>query len=199
MKPWLAFALALLCAVVVAQTAAPPTARLRGTIERIEGNTLVMKERSGEVVTLVLADDLAVTEVRPTELSAIREGSFVGIASLPGVEGRLTALEVLVFPEAARGTGEGHYPWDLVPGSMMTNATVAELAAAPQGRTLTLRYKDGEQTVVVPANVPVVTLVPADRSLLVRGAKLMVTAQERQGRPTALRALVGRDGFTPPM
>ena len=93
---------------------------------------------------------------------------------------------MLVFPEAARGTGEGHTAWDLQPGSMMTNATVAEVASAAQGRTLKLRYKDGEKTVEVPAGVPVVTFKPGDRSLLVPGAKVLVTAQSRDGRPTAL-------------
>jgi hypothetical protein len=151
------------------------------------------------VVRLALADNLAVNEVLPTELSAVQANSFVGIASMPGADGTLTALEVAVFPEAARGTGEGHYPWDLQPGSLMTNATVADVAAAPQGRRLQLRYKDGEKTVIVPPGVPIVTFKPADRSLLVAGAKLVVTAQLRDGKPTALRALVGRNGFMPPM
>ena len=106
---------------------------------------------------------------------------------------------MLVFPEAARGSNEGHIPWDLQPGSTMTNATVAELVATPQGRSLKLRYKDGEKTVVVPDNVPVVTFKPGDRALLVAGAKVVVTAQLRDGKPTALRANAGRDGFAPPM
>ena len=159
-----------------------------------------MKERSGEVVTLALAPTFAIVEVMPAELSSIQKGSFVGTAALPRPDGSLEALEVLVFPEAMRGTGEGHYPWDLQPGSTMTNATVAEVAAAPQAHTLRLRYKDGEKTVHVPAGVPIVTLKPAtDRSLLVPGANMVVTAEMREGKPTALRALVGRSGFKPPM
>ena len=106
---------------------------------------------------------------------------------------------MLVFPEAARGTGEGHGPWDLQPGSTMTHATVAEVVTAAQGRTLKLRYKDGEKSVIVPDNVPIVTFKPGDRSLLVPGAKVLVTSQMRDGKPTALRAIAGRDGFAPPM
>jgi hypothetical protein len=195
----ISFMLALLLgsSAAIAQPAA--TQRLRGTVETFDGSLLVMKERSGEKLSLVLADNFAVNEVLPIELSAIQPNSFVGIASLPQADGSLQALEVLVFPEAARGSGEGHYPWDLQPGSMMTNATVADVAALAQGRQLRLRYKDGEKTVHVPADVPVVTFKPGDRALLVPGAKVMVTAQLRDGKPTAMRALAGRNGFTPPM
>lgn len=198
MKRLLAAALALCCSLVLAQQP-NPTQRLRGTVESFDGKTLVLKERSGEVLRLALDERFSVTEVLPMALDAIQSGSFIGTAAMPAADGTLQALEVLVFPEAARGSGEGHYPWDLQPGSTMTNATVADLAATPQGRTLKLRYKDGEKTVLVPAGVPVVTFKPSDRSLLVPGAKLLVTAQLRDGQPTALRALAGRDGFTPPM
>jgi len=188
----------LFCAPIAAQQSAP-TQRLRGTVVSFDGSTLVISERSGETVRLALADNFSVNEVVPIALSAIEPNSFVGVASLPSTDGTLRALEVLVFPEAARGSGEGHYPWDLQPGSSMTNATVADVAAAPEGRTLKLRYKDGDKTVVVPPGAPVVTLKPGDRGLLVQGARVMVTAQLRDGRPTALRALAGRDGFVPPM
>ena len=205
MKHGMSAALALVCslavAAVFAQPAGPanPTQRLRGTVESFDGSTLVLKERSGEVLRLALADNFSVNEVLPIALSAIQPGSFVGTAALPGPDGRLRALEVLVFPESARGAGEGHYPWDLQPGSTMTNATVADFVSGADGRTLTLRYKDGEKTITVPADVPVVTFKPADNTLLVAGAKVVVTAQLRGNQPTALRALAGRDGFNPPM
>jgi hypothetical protein len=188
----------LLASAALAQTPIP-TQRLRGSVESFDGTTLVVKERSGQTVRLALADNFAVNEVYPIEIGAIQPGSFVGIASLPGTDGNLSALEVLVFPESARGSGEGHYPWDLQPGSLMTNATVADLVSAPTGRRLQLRYKDGEKTVVVPEGVPIVTFKPGDKSLLVPGARVMVTAQVRDGKPTALRALAGRNGFVPPM
>ena len=198
MNRLVATALAILCGVAFAQ-APNPTQRLRGIVDSFDGTTLVVTERSGEVIKLALADNFAVSEVLAIELSAIQPGSFVGVATLAAADGTLRALEVLVFPEAARGSGEGHYPWDLQPGSMMTNATVADVAAAPHGRQIQLRYKDGEKTVLVPPETPVVTFKPGDRSLLVVGAKVMVTAQLRDGKPTATRALAGRNGFTPPM
>jgi hypothetical protein len=179
--------------------AASSTQRLRGSIESFDGTTLVVKERSGEVLRLALAETFAINEVVPTELASIRPGSFIGTAAMPRADGTLQALEVLVFPEQARGTGEGHFPWDLQPGSTMTNATVADVVGQAQGRTLRLRYKDGEKTVLVPEGVPVVTVKPGDRALLVPGAKVLVTAQLRDGKPTALRVIAGRNGFAPPM
>ena len=183
-----------------AQTApAAPLLRLRATIESIGPATMVVKERSGEVVTLALADNLSVSEMLPIELSALQPGAFIGTAAMPQPDGTLRALGVTVFPESARGTGEGHRPWDLQPGSTMTNATVADLAGGAQGRRLTLKYKDGEKTVVVPENVQVVTFKPADRTLLVPGARVVVTAEMRDGQPTATRVIAGRNGFAPPL
>jgi hypothetical protein len=194
----LALTLSLTAATAFAQ-APSPTQRLRGTVEAFDGTTLTVKERSGESFRLALDDKFAVNEVLPIALTAIQPGSYVGAAALPQPDGTQRALEVLVFPEAARGTGEGHYPWDLEPGSTMTNATVADLASTSDGRTLKLRYKDGEKTLVVGPGVPVVTLQPGGRDLLVPGAKVVVTAQLRGDRPVALRALAGRNGFQPPM
>ena len=193
----LSMILGLACAATLAQ--APANQRLRGSVESFDGTTLLVKERSGEVLRLALADNFSVSEVVPIALASIQTGSFIGAAAMSDAQGNLTALEVLVFPEAARGTGEGHVAWDLQPGSTMTNATVADVAAVARGRTLTLRYKDGEKTLGVPEGVPIVTFKPGDRSLLAPGAKVLVTAQLRDGKPTALRALAGRNGFTPPM
>jgi len=195
----LALPLLLAAGSALAQAPANPTQRLRGTVESFDGGTLVMTERSGETLRLALDEKFTINEVVPIELAAILPGSFIGAAAMPQPDGTQRALEVLVFPEAARGSGEGHYPWDLQPGSTMTNATVADLAASADGRTLKLRYKDGEKTLLVPQGVPVVTFKPGDSSLLVPGAKVMVTAQLRDGRPVALRALAGRNGFQPPM
>jgi hypothetical protein len=198
MKRTLLAMLALCSAAVLAQPAAP-TMRLRGTIEKVDATSLVVKERSGETMTLALAENFTVSEVLPIDPAAIQTGSFIGTASLPGADGTLAALEVLVFPESARGTGEGHSPWDLQPGSQMTNATVGAVVPGAKGRMVTLHYKDGEKTILIPDGVPVVTLKPGDRSLLVPGAKVMVTAQVRNGQPTALRITAGRNGFQPPM
>jgi hypothetical protein len=204
----LTVSLALLAAVPLAMAQAPanPTLRLRATIEKVDATSLTVRERSGEVITLVRPAAMDVSEVYPLALADIKPGSYIGTAAMPQADGSQLALEVVVFPEAARGTGEGHRPWDLRPESTMTNATVADLAAAPStvpgGQKLTLRYKDGEKTVIVPPGVPVVSFKPgkADENvLLVPGAKVMITAQEQAGKPTALRVIVGRNGFAPPM
>ena len=189
--------LALFSTAVFAQPV--PTMRLRGSIEKVDATSIVIEERNGATMTLALADNLAINEVLPLDPAAIQSGKFVGVASMPGADGSLAALEVLVFPEAARGTGEGHSSWDLQPGSMMTNATVTNVTPGAKGHSLTLRYKDGEKTIFVPEGIPVVTLQPGDRSLLVPGARVLVTAQNRDGKPTALRITAGRNGFAPPM
>lgn len=195
------FAIAAVSTTASAQNS--DTVRIRGTLVRVDASTLVVQDRGGEVVSLARPADLAVSEVYPIKLSAIKRGSFIGTAAMPQPDGTQKAIEVVVFPEAARGTGEGHRPWDLLPQSTMTNATVADLAAAPKsvrgGQQLHLTYKGGEQTVVVPPDVPVVTFRPGTDALLVPGARVLVNAQEKNGTPTALRVTAGRNGFAPPM
>jgi hypothetical protein len=198
---------ALLAAVgapaLASAQAAPDPVRVRGTLVRVDAKTLVVQDRGGEVVSLARPADMPVSEVYRIKLSDIKQGSFIGTAAMPQADGTQKALEVVVFPEAARGTGEGHRPWDLLPQSTMTNATVADLAAAPKsvhgGQQLRLTYKGGEKTVIVPPDVPVVTFRPGSEALLVPGAKVLVNAQEKNGMPTALRVTAGRSGFAPPM
>lgn len=184
--------------VALAQNA-PPT-RLRGSISAIDGKTATIATREGASVKVNLADNWAAVLVVPTPLSEVKANSFVGIASLKGPDGVQSALEVLVFPEAARGSNEGHYPWDLQPESMMTNATVATVAAAGEGQTLTLKYKDGTQDIRVKPGIPIVTFAPGDRADAKVGAKVfLVPAKGADGTLTATRILVGKDGLTPPM
>lgn len=194
---------AALSTLAAAQNAPSPTVRVRGTVVFADAAKVIVKDRGGEVVTLARAADMPVSEVYPIKLADIKQGSFIGTAAMPQADGSQKALEVLVFPEAARGSGEGHFPWDLQPQSTMTNATVADLAAAPSssrgGQQLRLSYKGGEKTVIVPRGTPVVTFRPGTDALLVPGAKVLVNAQERNGTPTAVRVLAGRNGFTPPM
>ena len=198
MKALLALLLVAACASAAAQT--NPVVRLRGAIESVDSQKLVLKERSGKSVTLVLLDEVKPVEVLPTDIATIQPGSFIGTAAMQRPDGKLESLEVVVFPEAARGTGEGHYPWDLKPDSTMTNATVADLVRSPEGRTLTLRYKDGEKKVVVPQGVSVVTFRPGDRSLLKSGAKAFIVAEPMDdGKLVIRRLMVGRNGFQPPM
>jgi multidrug efflux pump subunit AcrA (membrane-fusion protein) len=182
---------------------ATPTVRVRGTVVFADARSIIVKDRGGEVVSLARAPNLPISEVYRIRLDDIKPGSYIGTAAMPQPDGTQRAREVLVFPEAARGTGEGHFPWDLEPQSTMTNATVADMAAAPSnvrgGQRMRLSYKGGEKVVVVPADVPVVTFRPGDETLLVPGARVLVNAQERNGVPTALRVMAGKNGFVPPM
>ena len=197
MARYLALLLVLACGVAAAQSSQP--VRMRGTVESFAAPNLVIRERSGKMFTLIVPEETGVAEVIPTDITSIQPGSFVGTAALPRADGKLESLEVVVFPEAARGTGEGHYPWDLKPESSMTNATVADLARSADGRTLTLRYKGGEKMVIVPDGVPVVTLRPGDRSLIVPGAKVFIVAEPTDDQFIVRRLMIGRNGFQPPM
>jgi len=186
-------------AAATAMAQSPPT-RLRGSIAANDGKTVTIATREGTQVPVKLADNWSVMLVSPVTMADIKENSFVGIASMKGPDGTLNALEVLVFPEAARGSGEGHYPWDLQPESMMTNATVATVAKAPDGDMLTLKYKDGTQTIKVKPGTPVVTFAPGDKADAKVGAKVFLGATKgADGSLTAPRLLVGKDGLTPPM
>jgi hypothetical protein len=200
LKPLLvliAFAVILLSALAEAQTTA---VRVRGTVTGLDGRVLAVKTREGKDAKINLAENFAVVGVVATRLAEIKDNSFVGVASTQDREGRKVALEVLVLPESARGSNEGHYPWDLQPESMMTNATVATMADVSNGKELTLKYKGGQQKVVVPAGIPIVTFAPADKSLLVPGASVFIGAQmSADGSMNAARVLVGKDGTKPPM
>ncbi len=192
--------IAALCVFVAgaAEAQTPPT-RLRGTISAIDGKTVTIATREGNSVTVKLADNWAVMAVSKVSAADIKQGSFVGIAST-GTDADRTALEVLVFPESARGTGEGHYPWDLKPNSMMTNATVATLAEASDGQTLKLDYKGGTQTIKIKPGTPIVTFAPGDRAEAKVGAKVFTAAAKApDGTFSTARMLVGKDGVTPPM
>jgi len=195
---WLVVALA--CAIHVSAFAQVASKRIRGDIVAIEGTKLQVRTREGPVADIDLDDKYTVTAVVKIDPSAIARGSFVGTASMPEVDGTLRALEVLVFPESGRGSGEGHYPWDLQPGSMMTNATVVEVVDVGAGRRMTLRYKDGEKVVTVPPAVPIVTFQPGSREMVVPGAHVILSATVRpDGTLAATRMSVGKDGLVPPM
>jgi len=191
-------ALVAFAAAAMAQTT--PT-RLRGSIAALDGNTLTVATREGGTASVKLADQWAVALVAPLALADIKQGSFVGVASMKKPDGTLEALEVLVFPEAARGSNEGHYPWDLQPESMMTNATVSKVVQSGDAQTLTLAYKgDGTQTIHVGKDVPVVTFLPGTQADAKVGAKVFIGATKAaDGSLSAARVNVGKDGLTPPM
>lgn len=197
----LAFAVFALAGPAAAQ---PAPQRVRGTIERLEGHVLTVKTREGPSVAVNLAEGAAVNAVVPVTLESIAPGSYIGTASVAQPDGSYRALEVLVFPEAARGVSEGKFPWDLTPESTMINATVATVAAVGAaeggGHTLSLTHKGGTDKVVVPPGVPIVTFQPADRSLLQPGAAVFIVAQKSaDGGLAAARVAVGKDGTVPPM
>ena len=176
--------------------------RVRGTVASVEGNILTVKPKDGASIAIRLADGWGASGVIAAKLSDIKAGDFVGVASIPDksdAEG-LDALELVIFPEAMRGTGEGHYAWDLQPGSMMTNATVATKVSGVKGETLTLSYKGGERKITVPPGTPVVTFAPATTADVKPGTAVFVPAQKKDdGSLAASRVLVGKDGTVPPM
>ena len=178
----------------------PVPTRVRGAIESVDGDILTVKSRSGEDVKLHMTGDMKVVGIIKISMADIKVGSFIGATTVPGPDGKQNALEVHVFPEDMRGTGEGSRPYDLRPNSTMTNATVAESVAGNDGHTLMVKYKDGEKKVEVLPETPVVTYVPADKSDLKAGAKVIAFMKQLpDGSFETNRVSVGRDGLTPPM
>jgi hypothetical protein len=179
----------------------PPTVRVRGTIEAIDGPLLTVKSREGTELKVRLTDNVAVFGVARTTISEIKPGSYIGVSAMPEPDGSQKALAVQIFPESQRGVAEGFRPWDLRPNSTMTNATVAETVAGTDGEIILVKYKDGEKKVVVPPDTPIVSFVAGDKSELKPGAKIIIFSATRKedGTLEAARVNVGRDGITPPM
>jgi hypothetical protein len=195
----------LLVAVLTAATVraaraqkAPPQ-RVRGTVAALAGDVLTVTLGGGQQVPLALTAATTFTAVVPIEIGAIKPGSFIGTAAMPRPDGTQVAIEVHVFPESMRGTGEGHRPYDLMPQSTMTNGTVGDVVGTAE-RTLKVAYKGGEQTVLVPAGTPIITFEPGSRGLLRPGAHVIAFADKAaDGALTATRVLVGKDGMALPM
>lgn len=186
-------------AFALAQKAPVPT-RVRGAIESVEGEMITVKSRSGEDYKLHMAADLRVVDIVKASLSDVKVGSFIGATTVPGPDGAPKAVEVHIFPEAMRGTGEGSRPYDLKPNSSMTNATVAEDVVANDGHTLMVKYKGGEKKVEVTPDTPVVTFAPGEKSDLKVGAQVIAFMKQLpDGSFETSRVNVGRDGLMPPM
>jgi hypothetical protein len=202
--------LAVLTAPVLAQTppATSPQAaatqgtpmRIRGAIEKLNGHDLTVKSREGETVNIALADNLVVAYLIKKSVGDIKPGDFIASTGIKGTDGKLHAIEVRIFPEALRGVGEGQYPWDLKPDSVMTNATVGTITQAPQGNIIKVSYKGTESEYTIDPTTPIFANVTGDRSLLVPGAAVFVIAAKHDdGKLTSARLYVEKDGIKPPM
>lgn len=199
-KVWL-LAGAVLLGLMSAMAQAQTNMRVRGTITSFDGHVLEVKTREGNDLSVNVADNTVVSSLVELQMGDIRQGSFVGVtAAKKGPEGAQYALEVHVFPEASRGTGEGHYDWDLGPGTTMTNANVDAIVERNDGKELTLGYKGGMQKIIVPPGTPIVTFVPAEQSRLQAGVPVFTVVQQAEdGTLTAKRILIGKGDMKPPM
>jgi hypothetical protein len=198
----LAGALIALIAVPAAAQNAPegtPT-RIRGTVEKLDGQNLTVKSREGPEMTIVLAPNFTVAYLVKKSLADVKSGDFVATTSTKGTDGKNHSVELRIFSEAMRGLGEGQYAWDLMPDSLMTNATVTGIAGAPQGQTLKVSYKGGESEIVVGPDTPVFGYGSGDGTLLKPGAAVFVVALKKpDGSLTAARVTAEKDGVKPPM
>lgn len=195
-----ALTVALSLCLAVPALAQQQTTRIRGNIAAIDTTSMTVATREGSPVKLTLTPETGVAAVKALDLAAIQPGSYIGTAAKPGTDGGLEAIEVVVFPEASRGTGEGQFPWDLVPGSSMTNGTVGGVVEGAKGRNLDVMFKGQKATITVPPSAPVVTFGPAERADLEPGLPVFVTARPgADGAMTAARIVVGKDGVAPPM
>jgi hypothetical protein len=199
----------MLAATVVAAASAgadsSPPVHLRGEIEAVSGSSFAFTPFDGQQTEIDWSKATRFASLKAAQLSDIKQGMFVGTAALPQPDGTLKALEIHIFPESMRGTGEGYRPFPQVKQGTMTNATVTNITATSAatsdgGKTLTLTYKDGHQTVIVPPDAPTVLLGPGDASMLTVHAKASVTAtKDSSGKLNATRILVGLGGATPPI
>jgi hypothetical protein len=195
-----ALALLLAAAPAFAQQKEPPV-RVRGEIAKVDGSTLSVKARDGSMLTVKLNEKTRLSAIVPATLADIKPGSYIGVSSHPQPDGSQKAIHVHIFPEALRGIAEGHFKWDNQPGSMMTNATVVTTVASVDGQVISVKYKTGEQKIVVPKGAPIVTYLPGKLDELNPGVKIFIVAAQKQpdGSLLAPSLNFGRDGLIPPM
>ena len=195
-----AFMITVASTLAIAQAPANPPVRIRGTIDKIDGQVLTVKGNDGQIKTVKLTDNFIVMGINKASIEDIGSGKFIGTTTVGERNGALGALEVHIFPDNMRGTGEGHYDWDLRPTSKMTNANVATVTSVGKDHVLEVQYKGGEKKVLVPQNAVIVSFTPVDRSVLKPGAHVFVNSQlQADGSLTAPRVNVGLNGLIPPM
>ena len=189
--------------LVFVTTAAPAQerVRVRGTVENVDGNVLTVKTREGQDVKVKLPDNARVLGIEKASIDDIKQGSYIGVSAMPQTDGSQKALHVHIFLDAMRGVAEGFGPWDVRPNSTMTNATVDNMVTGTDGRTVTVKYKDGEKKIIVPPDAPIVKYVPGNKDALKAGAKIFIVAAVKQpdGTLEAPNVSVGLNGLTPPM
>jgi len=174
--------------------------RIRGTVEKLDGQALTVKSREGQELTITLAPNVTVAHLVKKSLGDIKAGDFVATTSSKGTDGKNHSVELRIFPDAMRGLGEGQYAWDLMPDSLMTNATVAGITGAPQGQTLKVTYKGSESEIVVGPDTPIFGYGTGDTSLLKPGAAIFIVALKNpEGSLSASRVTAEKDGVKPPM
>ena len=185
----------------MAQTpSAGPTTRVVGTVDKLDGDNLVVDTRGGQPVTVVLADNAAVFGVEKRSIADIKPGDFLASGGVKDADGKIHAVEVRIFPEILRGTGEGQRPWDVKPDGVMTNATVGTVSQSPEGGVIHVKYKEGVSEYTVGPEVPILAYVAGDRSLLKPGAAVFTVAQKKpDGTLTASRVTAEKNGVKPPM
>jgi hypothetical protein len=179
-----------------------PTVRVRGTIEKVDGNTLTVKSRAGETLTVKLADNVRVAAMLKATLADIKQGAFIGVTAMPQPDGSQKAIGIHIFMESQRGVVQArHSSWDREPGSTMTNANVESTVAGVDGQTIMVKYPDGEKKVTVAPNTPIVAMAPGSKDDLKPGAQFIIMAAQKQpdGSLAAPAINVGRGGAAPPM
>jgi hypothetical protein len=193
--------IAFLAAPALAQT--PPagtTMRVAGTVDKLDGNNLTVNMKDSPAVTVVLADNAAVFGVEKRSIADIKPGDYLASGGVKGTDGKIHAVEVRIFPETLRGTGEGQRPWDVKPDGVMTNATVGTVSQSPAGGVIHVKYKEGESEYTVGPEVPILAYVADDRSLLKPGAAIFIVAQKKpDGTLTTGRVTAEKNGVKPPM
>ncbi len=193
-------ALALTASASMAQSPSPPPARLAGAIERVDKDVLTIKSsEGGGMFEVELSKNAAVFAVSKGTMADLKPGAFIGVGAMPQADGSQRAIQVTVFAESQRGLGEGFRPWDRLPNSTMTNATVAETVASVDGPMLTVKYKDGEKKIVVPADATILAYAAGDRGELKVGARVAIlrVKQKPDGGLEADRINVGRGDVVP--
>jgi hypothetical protein len=198
---WVSGAAAIGLAFAVTAAGAQERVRVRGTIEAVDGNVLSVKTRDGQAVKVKLADNARVLGIEPAKLDDIKQGTYIGVSAMPQTDGSQKALHIHIFLDAMRGVAEGFGPWDVRPNSTMTNATVDSMVTGTDGRTVMVKYKDGEKKIIVPPDAAIVKYVPGSKDALKPGAKIFIVAAVKQpdGTLEAPNVSVGLNGLTPPM